>query len=68
MLLEVDGKVLVGKSDPNPLRCPNCKRFFPWKEEEESPVRCPQCAHQGDFSDFRTEFRELCLARVLAYL
>lgn len=67
MLLEIDGKVLVGKDEHDPLRCPNCKRFLPWKEiAAEENLRCNLCAHQGLVEEFEASFVELAPVRLLA--
>lgn len=66
MLLEVDGKLLVGKGEPNPLRCPQCNRFFPRKATEEHR-RCPFCSLQAEVEDFEVEFVELAPVKLLAY-
>lgn len=68
MLLEVDGKLIVGKSEPDPLRCPQCRRFLPWKKmAPQENLRCPFCAHQGLVEEFEANFVELAPVRLLAY-
>lgn len=69
MLLEVDGKLVVGKSEPNPLRCPQCRRFSPWKETAaEGNLRCNFCSHQGTIEEFKeVNFVEIAPVRLLAY-
>lgn len=69
MLLEVDGKLVVGKSEPDPLRCPNCHRFFSRKVStpEGENLRCIWCAHQSAIEEFEAKFVELAPVRLLAY-
>lgn len=70
MLLEMDGKLVIGKSEPNPFRCPMCHRFFsPGKETaSEENRRCPFCSFQSATQDFEAvKFVELAPVKLLAY-
>jgi len=71
MLLEVDGKLIVKKSDPSPLRCPSCHRFFPPERgtgvSRNEPIRCPFCAQQAEYKTFVVDFVTLTDAKVLTY-
>lgn len=68
MLLEVDGKLIVGRDEKNPRRCPQCRRFSPWKETApQENLRCHFCSLQAPVEEFEANFVELAPVRLLAY-
>lgn len=63
---EADGKLFVGKDDPDPFRCPDCTKSFPPKKADKGgKLRCPVCQHLGSLADFKGNFLLLTEARVL---
>lgn len=66
MLLEVDGKIVIGENDPFPLRCPHCRRFFFDDSLDVEQVRCPLCLQQSELSQFEVVYVEVASAKVFA--
>jgi DNA-directed RNA polymerase subunit RPC12/RpoP len=67
---EFDGKIFVEQGDPDPLRCPDCRRIFPSSPtlKDGDKLRCPGCSYDGRAEAFKAKFVGLCECRVLAAL
>lgn len=63
--LEHEGKVVIGKDDPDPMHCPDCAKMFPQKQAEKGKLRCPHCQYLGKTDEFSARFVEVTTARVL---
>lgn len=69
MLLEIDGKLVVGRDERDPRRCPSCRRILPWTQKAaEENIRCHFCSYQSTVEEFEeVKFVELAPVRLLAY-
>lgn len=62
---ESEGKVYIGKDDPEPVQCPDCRKVFELKKVSKAKIRCPHCQYQGESSEFKGRFVEIAVVRVL---
>lgn len=63
---ESDGRVIVGKDDPDPMQCPDCRKLIPSKKADKGgKLRCTNCQFQGKVDEFKARFVEIAVARVL---
>lgn len=63
MLIEVEGKIIVGKEERAPYRCPECRRFF--RAEKAEKIRCPYCQKLSKEKDLKCEWIATIEARIL---
>lgn len=70
LLIEIEGKVIIGKDDPLPFRCPDCRRLFEGVRREPGfKVRCPFCQLQTKIANFqKVKFAEIAEARIISYV
>lgn len=64
---QFDGKIFVEDGDPEPMRCPDCRRVFQLTLSmmKGGKVRCPGCQYDGNKTDFKGSFVEIGKCRIL---
>jgi tRNA(Ile2) C34 agmatinyltransferase TiaS len=65
LFLESEGRIVVGKDDPDPLKCPDCGKLFDGALGTGGKMRCPSCRYQGTKNEFKTKVAQVAEARVL---
>lgn len=60
-----DGRVFVGKDDPDPIVCPHCGEMQKVPVRPKLRIRCKHCKQSAYADEFKAEFRQVGEARVL---